>query len=318
MRAFISYCHHDGEALSRLKVHLAGLKREGAITTWYDHEILAGDKLDDEISAELEAADLFLLLVSPDFIASSYCIEREMKRALERHETGDARVIPIIIEPCDWSSIGELRSLKALPKDALPISEWVNSNSGYLDVIQELRRIVERGIRKPAKVPEDGSQQLSASERSTLRAPQYRVKRDFDQIDKSDFRDAAFAEMRSYFERAVAELDRVDGLKGRFIGRSDTSFGATVVNRTKQLGTAHITVHCQSGHHAFADIYYSFDENAAAGTANGGFNVDCDEYEQYLTAGMSVFGKETDRLSSAAAAKALWQEFIEQAGIVYA
>ena len=88
MRVFISYSHQDAGALERLHVHLANLKREGRIETWYDREILAGDNLHDEINRELEAADLVLLLVSPDFIASNYCVEREMQRALERHEIG--------------------------------------------------------------------------------------------------------------------------------------------------------------------------------------------------------------------------------------
>jgi hypothetical protein len=70
MRAFISYSHHDKAALDRLHVHLKNLTRGGHIETWYDRDILAGSDLNAEIARELEAADLFLLLVSPDFIAS--------------------------------------------------------------------------------------------------------------------------------------------------------------------------------------------------------------------------------------------------------
>ena len=86
MRAFISYSHNDKAALDRLHVHLKNLTREGRIETWYDRNILAGGELDAEIERELEASDLFLLLVSPDFIASDYCVEREMRRALERRD----------------------------------------------------------------------------------------------------------------------------------------------------------------------------------------------------------------------------------------
>ena len=78
MRAFISYSHSDKAALDRLHVHLKNLTREGRIETWYDRNILAGGELDAEIERELEASDLFLLLVSPDFIASDYCVEREI------------------------------------------------------------------------------------------------------------------------------------------------------------------------------------------------------------------------------------------------
>ncbi|APG49016.1 toll/interleukin-1 receptor domain-containing protein [Phaeobacter porticola] len=143
MRAFISYSHHDKAALDRLHVHLKNLTREGQIETWYDRDILAGSELDSEIEREMEAANLFLLMISPDFIASDYCVEREMKRALERHAAGSARVVPIIVEECDWKAMGELRLLKAVPTDGKAISGWANPNTAYLNVVQELCRIIE-------------------------------------------------------------------------------------------------------------------------------------------------------------------------------
>jgi hypothetical protein len=85
MHAFISYSHKDTVALDRLHTHLAVLKREGKIVGWYDREILAGGEVDKEIAAKLAGSDLFLALVSPDFLASSYCYDREMAEALTRH-----------------------------------------------------------------------------------------------------------------------------------------------------------------------------------------------------------------------------------------
>jgi hypothetical protein len=314
MRAFISYSHHDAGALDRLHVHLANLQREGRIETWYDREILAGDVLDDEISRELEAADLFLLMVSPDFIASSYCIEREMQRALERHDAGQARVVPIIVEPCDWAAMPQLRRLKAVPKDGVPISEWANANTAYLDVVQEIRRIVDAG-RRAAPEPANDAPAPAVPQQDV---PRYRVRRDFDEIDRSEYRDAAFATIMDYFRRATVELNAVEGLRGRFVDRGANSFGSTVVNRGRQHGTAHITVHRRNAGFALGDIYYSFNENAGDNTANGGFNVSSDEYEQFLVVTMAMFGNAPDRLTPEQAAEYLWNQFIEQAGITHA
>ena len=86
MRVFLSYSHRDEQMLDRLRTHLAPLRREGHIEAWYDREIHAGGELDEEVSEQLESSQLFLLLVSPDFLASNYCYEREMQRALERHD----------------------------------------------------------------------------------------------------------------------------------------------------------------------------------------------------------------------------------------
>ena len=312
MRAFISYSHNDKAALDRLHVHLKNLTREGRIETWYDRNILAGGELDAEIERELEASDLFLLLVSPDFIASDYCVEREMRRALERHAAGTARVVPIIVEECDWKAMRELRQLKAVPTDGKAISAWANPNTAYLNVVQELRRIIEAEAvpTAAAKVADEPS----ATRPSMAR---YRAKRQFDQIDKGDFRDAAFATFKDYFRRAIIEMDSIDGLRGRFVDRSATSFGATVVNSGHQNGTAHISVHCRSSQVALGDIYYSFSENAGDNTANGGFNISADDYEQFLIQTMSVFGRADERLTPERAAEVLWNEFIGNAGISY-
>lgn len=312
MRAFISYSHQDKAALERLHVHLKNLTRGGHIETWYDRDILAGSDLDAEIARELEAADLFLLLVSPDFIASDYCVEREMARALELHATGKARVVPIIMEECDWKAMGELRQLKAVPTDGKAISEWANANTAYLDVVQELRRIIdaERQPAAPAKAaPEPVAMRPSL--------PRYRAKRQFDQIDRADFRDAAFATIKDYFRRAAEEIDSIEGLRSRFVDRGATSFGATVVNGSHRNGTAQITVHCRNSQVALGDIYYSFSENAGANTANGGFNVSADDYEQFLIQTMNIFGKADERLTPEQAAEVLWNEFIGNAGISY-
>jgi hypothetical protein len=138
--AFISYSHRDKKALERLHVHLAALRRERTISTWYDREILAGADIDDEIRLNLAQADIFLALVSPDFLASSYCYEKEMQSALERYAAGTLRVVPVILEPCDWM-LTPLGKLKAIPNDGMPVSTWTNENSAYLDVVKELRRL---------------------------------------------------------------------------------------------------------------------------------------------------------------------------------
>lgn len=311
MKAFISYSHRDTTSLERLHVHLAMLRRDGFIQEWFDRDILAGDSLDEEITRQLETSELFLLLVTPDFLASDYCYNRELQYALDRHRAGKARLVPIIIEPCDWTS-SPLRELKALPKDGKPVSEWTNENNAYLDVTKELRRIVESDVR-----PVEAPVATMADERSPAR--RYRVKRDFDDIDKGEFREAAFAEIRDYFRRAIAEIDGIEDLRGRFKEISATTFGCTIINRALDRGTAHLTVHVRSDRYVMGDIYYSFSENAPPNTSNGGFSVKVDEFDLFLTGDHFGFGGGAgkDRLTSTAAAESLWSEFLQQAGVTY-
>ena len=311
VNAFISYSHRDGAALERLHTHLAVLRREGLIHAWFDRDILAGAEIDADIAAQLESCELFLLLASPDFLASDYCVEREMERALERHRAGEARAIPIIIEPCEWPRT-PLRSLKALPRDGIPISEWPNENRAYLDVVQELRRILEVGT-----VSLDPEREVPAAPPQAHQSSpgRYRVQREFDEIDRSEFRESAFATMRDCFERGIADIDATDGLRGRFVSLSPTSFTCTVVNGAREHGTAHITVHGRMGGVGFGDISYVFSENAPPGTANGGFTVDADEYELFLNPLLGMGRYDEERLTPEAAASHLWDEFLQQAGI---
>jgi hypothetical protein len=111
---FFSYSHKDEALRDELETHLSMLKRQGFITTWQDRRIAAGDILDPMINAHLESADVVLLLVSPDFLASDYCYDKEMSRALERHEAGKCRVIPVILRPSDWHD-APFRKLLAAP-----------------------------------------------------------------------------------------------------------------------------------------------------------------------------------------------------------
>ena len=310
MKVFISYSHKDESALERLHTHLAVLLRDGRIDEWFDREILAGGEIDAEIAERLESSGLFLLLVSPDFLASDYCVEKEMERALERHRSGDARVVPIIVEPCDWAST-PLRDLKALPRDGKPVSDWTNENNAFLDVVQELRRVLE-AEEVPRAAEQEEAENLLVAARPRVR--RYRVKRDFDEIDRRDFSEAAFGVIRDYFERAVTELDAIEDLRGRFTSISAASFTCTIVNRAREHGTAHITVHGRRENVGLGDISYSFTENASPNMANGMFTVEADEYELYLSS-MIGLGGQQERLAQEAAAEQLWENFLEQAGV---
>jgi hypothetical protein len=83
-RLFLSYSHQDEVLRKELEKHLAALQRSGVIDIWQDRRVGPGDEFGHEISKQLEAADIVLLLVSADFLASDYCFDIEMRRALER------------------------------------------------------------------------------------------------------------------------------------------------------------------------------------------------------------------------------------------
>lgn len=313
MKVFISYSHRDAVALDRLHTHLAPLLSEGLIDAWFDREILAGGNIDAEIDKALEYCDVFLMLVSPDFLASDYCVNIEMERALERHNYDGVPVIPIIVEPCDWTS-SPLGKFKALPRDGKSISEWPNQNSAYLDVVRELRRILE--TRRDTVSGAEHTPFFGGTLDTPPVAPSYRIQKDFDEIDRSEFRETAFATIQDYFQQQIDMINMIDDLHGRFVSHGPSSFGCTIVNRARlrNHGTAHITVHCGNSGIGLGDISYSFSENADPNMANGIFHIEADNYEQYLVNTIG-FRDNQGRLTPQSAAECLWTEFIQQAGI---
>jgi tetratricopeptide (TPR) repeat protein len=119
------------------------LKRNKVIREWHDRRIIAGQEWDGQIDKHLESADVILLLVSPDFLASDYCYDMEVKRAMERHDTGEARVIPIILRYCDGWQSAPFGKLQALPKNARPVKDWPDRDKAFADVAAGIRRAVE-------------------------------------------------------------------------------------------------------------------------------------------------------------------------------
>ena len=142
---FFSYSHEDALLVDQLEKHLALLKRQGIIDMWRDRDIGAGMEWAGEIDAHLNTAQIILLLVSSNFMASDYCYSSEMKRAMERHEAGVARVIPVILRPVDWQE-APFGKLQALPAGGKPITDpsWSSQDEAFFNVAEGIRIAVEK------------------------------------------------------------------------------------------------------------------------------------------------------------------------------
>lgn len=149
-RLFCSYSHRDENLRNRLESHLKLLQRRGLIETWHDRKIEAGDDWKLRIDENLERADIILLLVSADFIASRYCYEKEMTRALERHEKKEARVIPVIVRDANLTG-APFSGLQYLPKDGKPVMKWTNKDSAWRNVSEGIEKVIEERRKKDAK-----------------------------------------------------------------------------------------------------------------------------------------------------------------------
>src|SRR5450755_831463 len=139
---FISYAHKDEPLRKQLETHLSLLQRQGLISTWQDRRIMAGTDWAEAIDEHLNSASIILLLVSANFLASNYYYGVEMQRALDRDKAGQARVIPIIVRPCDRKG-APFAHLQALPTDAKAITTWNNRDEAWTEVATGIRQVIE-------------------------------------------------------------------------------------------------------------------------------------------------------------------------------
>ncbi len=146
---FYAYAPEDRKFCADLDKHLAVMKRLGWIRTWYNRDIQAGHIRADDINRHLATAEIILLLISADFLASEYCYSVELKYALQRHDLDEVVIVPIIIRPVDWS-LTPFHMLQVLPTDGKAVINWTHRDQAFFDITQGLKRLIEQ--RRPERV----------------------------------------------------------------------------------------------------------------------------------------------------------------------
>jgi len=142
IHVFCSYARKDKAFREELDKHLDAFRRSGHMTVWHDQEIAPGTEWEQQINEHLNTADIILLLLSPDFIHSDYCYSREMQRAIERHDSGEARVIPIVLRHVHWQET-PLSKLQVLPDGAQPITSWSDPDEAFWVVAREIGEVAK-------------------------------------------------------------------------------------------------------------------------------------------------------------------------------
>lgn len=333
-KLFFSYCHADEALRDRLEVHLSLLKNQGQISTWHDRGIVAGSNVDVAIDENLESADVILLLVSADFIASRYCYSIEMRRALEREADGTARVIPVILEPCDWHT-APFGKLLAVPKDGKAVTTWANQAEAWTDVARQIRKAIEDlglvqsvaqpttggvpsgwGMAQPATklgqaTPVDAGGMHLGQEQP--RSSNLRLKKEFTDYDRDKFLHDSFDYMTKFFDASLDELAaRNRGIQVRFQRLDAQRFSAVAYREGKSVAECSVRVGGLGGRSP--SLSFSYDANASANTSNEFMSVESDTQCMFFKPmGMqSRGGQQNSGLSEQGAAEYFWGLFIDR------
>lgn len=310
---FFSYSHADEGLRDQLEKQLSMLKRQGVIETWHDRRIGAGQELDGAIGGHVENDDIILLLVSPDFLASDYCYEQEMQRALARHEAGDAIVIPVILRACDWKG-APFGKLMATPPDGRPVTQWPDRDQALLEVAKAVREAAKRlggvAIEEPVLRAAKLNQQPGA-DRELIRSSNLRVVKRFTERDKDAFRQEAFEYLAKFFENSLAEFGvRNPGIEGTFRRIDANRFTATAYRDGRAMARCTVFLGGSFG----GGIAYIASETTASNSFNENLTVEADDQALFLRSmGMSHLGRggrDEEKLSLEGAAELYWGIFV--------
>ena len=309
---FMSYSHTDEQLRDELEKHLAGLRRQGVITTWHDRRIGPGEELHGQISAQLDAADIILLLISADFLDSDYCYDVEMTRAMERHEQGTARVIPVILRPCDWHG-APFGKLMAVPTDGKPVVKQATLDDGFLEVVRAIRQAAESlsGVIAPPRTAHPVTSAVAPAPPGP-RSSNLRVKKEFTDRERHAFVNDAFEYIARYFENSLEELKARNGAVETEFRRIDANrFEARAFVGGREQSRCGIWL---GGLSKSDGLFFSYDGVGNGNSYNESMSIRDDGYTLFLELmGMAQFGQQRDKeLTHEGASEYFWSLFVER------
>jgi endonuclease/exonuclease/phosphatase family metal-dependent hydrolase len=171
LKVFYSYAHKDEALRDRLDEHLELLARQNLIVRWYDRHILPGSEWNAAIAEALKSSDIILFLISNAFNASEYINKYEVPAAMEAHESGRSRVVPILLEDVPgWHKTG-FAKLQFLPTGARPISKWKDPVDAFADIARGVRQVVKDIIIAGGGPFDFGPHEFTEAELSRLSKP---------------------------------------------------------------------------------------------------------------------------------------------------
>lgn len=314
-KLFFSYSHKDEMFRDELETHLSMLKRQGIIEPWHDRRIDAGSELDGVISQELETADIILLLVSPYFLDSNYCYDIELQRAIEKHKKGEAKIIPVIVNSCDWKN-SPLVDLLVIPTDGKPISKYSNHHDAFLEITTAIRNVAEKIAPSNTihntlikKQPD-----FSIPSESQNRSSNLRIKKEFTDHDKDDFLEKSFIYMCNFFENSLNELShRNQNVTTKFRQIDANHFTAMIYLNGKVASQCKIWL---GGRNTFGGgICYSSNITLNDNSMNDSISVETDGHIIYLKPlglGLSFMNtnRENSNLTQEGASEYFWEMLI--------
>jgi hypothetical protein len=162
INVFLMYTSDDSTNLLQLLRHLDPIKKVSKVHFWYDDPIDPGKEWSPQIVSRFEDADVYILLVSTNFMYSKFIEQVEFKMIIDKYKAGKSKVLPIILEPCPWDIDFEsdeytfsFKELQVLPDVEKPIKNWESADKAFrysaVHIKKEITSLTGRDTEKLTK-----------------------------------------------------------------------------------------------------------------------------------------------------------------------
>ena len=140
---FISYCHHDSYWLEKIQIFLKPLVRSIKINVWDDKGIVSGSKWKDEIERNLQSAQIAILLVTPNFLASDFIADHELPKIFRKAEKEGLLIFWISISHCLYDET-ELKDFQCANNPSRPLDNMpeYEQNQRLTEICQDIKNAV--------------------------------------------------------------------------------------------------------------------------------------------------------------------------------
>ena len=249
MNIFIAFANQDRDVRDKLLRQMNLVKDRLGWNIWSSKEIKAGERWDEEIKQRLMDSEVIVLLLSTDFFNSTYIVETELPKVVEKHRLGNCHIIPVIARVCHWKEthFGEyagLGDIQALPVGERPIvsrGHWDNDDQPYFETVQGIRDSIQ-SFQAKKQAALDAAQAARAAQDQQAKAARDQAERERLALEKRKQEQAAQTQkerdaeiQRAEKERLAAEQrDREDRAR-----RARETAQATAAEQAKAAQAAH-------------------------------------------------------------------------------
>lgn len=156
---FISYSHRDTAYKDEIRNKLKIWERQNelAVEIWSDDDIPGGATWSGEIEQALERSDLAILVVTDNFLTSTFIMDKELPRLAGKRDHGELVIYPIVAEPCNWEASQFLKSLQMNPRWrpelCLPEPNSFRRKDDMTRIAREIKELLDKPVPESIVAP---------------------------------------------------------------------------------------------------------------------------------------------------------------------